>query len=146
MTATLTTRPAYDGPRTRFTRPDGVYRLAFSIPFRDLPVGDVETPALAHASIRVASALGRPGAQGTSAMAGSHWPRFAPRPLYGVGFVEVSVEAGSDEEAAEIFTRVSEEVGSVGGLVQYLQPTEHGASAGPDTEVLRIEKPDVLPG
>lgn len=140
MTA-LTTRPAYDGPRSKWTRPDGLYRVVVSIPLSDLPVGDVETPALAHASIRVAAALGRPGAQGTSAVVGTIWPRFAPRPVASVAQVEVSVEAGSDEEAAEIFERLSASVGSVCGVVQYLQPTEHGASAGRETEVARVDHP-----
>ena len=141
MTATTTTRPVYTGPRTRFTRPDGTYRIVVSIPFRDLPVGDRETPALAHGAIRVAAALGRPGAQGTTAFAGAIWPRFSPRPLFSVAQVEVTVSAVSDAMAVGIFERLSAEVGSVAGACQYVQPTETGAHSGPETEVARVEAP-----
>src|SRR5690242_524708 len=97
-----TTRPAYTGPRTRFTKPDGTYLVGAALPIKGRTyLFDMENGPCNE----VAKALGLEDLKGTRGSVGGL--KGTPGSFF---YVEVEFTAGSDEEAKAYAGRLITEI------------------------------------
>lgn len=145
MSDTRTPRPAYTGPRTKWTFADGTYSLTFGFGIREAIAkfgqGDVEMPLAARVMNQFKGETEDP--HRVSGLVGHYYDE--NHQGHSAVYVTFYKTFENDHEAAAYFRRMGQETGAHHGSVSYMQPTELGATASKETRVLEI-RADRKPG